>query len=70
MKLTDISSQRAVKSFQKAGFRVIRDRGPHVVLARDGDIITIPRHKRLNPFALKAIIEDSGLTEKEFKELL
>ena len=70
MKFTDVSSQRAVKAFQKAGFLVIRDSGAHVVLVRDSDMITIPRHKRLNPFTLKAIIDDSGLTENEFKDLL
>ena len=70
MKFTDISSQRAVKAFQKAGFSVIRDRGSHIIMARESDIISIPRHKRLNPFTLKAIVEDSGLTEQEFKGLL
>jgi predicted RNA binding protein YcfA (HicA-like mRNA interferase family) len=32
--------------------------------------ITIPDHKRLNPYTLKAIIKDAGLTDEEFKELL
>lgn len=70
MKFTDVSSQRAVKAFRKAGFRVIRDKGKHTVMSNGNDIITIPRHKCLNPFTLKAIIEDSGLTEREFKDLL
>ena len=32
--------------------------------------ITIPSHKRLNPYTLKAIIKDAGLTDDRFKELL
>jgi len=32
--------------------------------------ITIPNHKRLNPYALKAIIKDAGLTDEQFKSLL
>jgi len=32
--------------------------------------LTIPRHKRINPYTLKAIIKDSGLTEEEFKSLI
>lgn len=70
MKFTDVSSQRAVKALQKAGFQVVRDSGPHTVMAKDGDIITIPRHKRLNPYTLKAIIQDAGLSAQEFSELL
>ncbi|MDP1688960.1 MAG: hypothetical protein Q8L47_02410 [bacterium] len=32
--------------------------------------IIIPRHKRLNPYTLKGIIRDAGLTDEEFKSLL
>jgi hypothetical protein len=32
--------------------------------------IPIPDHKRLNPYTLKAIIKDAGLTDEEFKNLL
>ncbi|MBN1445917.1 MAG: type II toxin-antitoxin system HicA family toxin [Candidatus Omnitrophica bacterium] len=32
--------------------------------------ITVPRHKRVNPYTLKAIIKDAGLTDKDFKSLL
>jgi len=32
--------------------------------------IIIPRHNRLNPFTLKGIIRDAGLTDEEFKALL
>ncbi len=32
--------------------------------------IIIPRHKRINPYTLKAIIRDAGLTDEEFKELI
>lgn len=32
--------------------------------------ITIPRHSRINPYTLKSIIRDGGLTDVEFKKLL
>jgi predicted RNA binding protein YcfA (HicA-like mRNA interferase family) len=32
--------------------------------------ITIPNHKRINPYTLKAIIKDAGLTDEDFKKLL
>ena len=32
--------------------------------------ITIPRHNRVNPYTLKGIIRDAGLTDEEFKKLI
>jgi len=32
--------------------------------------LIIPRHNRLNPYTLKAIIRDAGLTDEQFKDLL
>lgn len=69
MLLTDVSSERAVKSFKKAGFKIIRQ-GKHISMAKDRTIIIIPRHKRLNPWTLKTIIKKAGLADSEFKKLL
>jgi len=32
--------------------------------------VIIPRHNRVNPYTLKSIIRDAGLTDEEFEELL
>jgi predicted RNA binding protein YcfA (HicA-like mRNA interferase family) len=32
--------------------------------------ITISDHKRINPYTLKSIIKDAGLTDEDFKKLL
>jgi hypothetical protein len=32
--------------------------------------ITIPHHKRVNPYTLRAIIKDAGLTDEQFKDLI
>ncbi len=32
--------------------------------------ITIPDHNLVNPYTLKTIIKDAGLTDEEFKKLL
>lgn len=70
MLFTDVSSERAVKALEKAGFKIIRNKGKHIVMAKDEDMVTVPRHKRLNSFTLKAIIQDAGLTDQEFSDLL
>ncbi len=67
--LPGIQHQRAVKAFEKAGFRVIRD-GEHISMAKDDRIIIIPRNNPINAFTMAGIIKDAGLTIEEFKELL
>jgi hypothetical protein len=69
MLFTDVSSDRAVSVFKKKDFWII-DGNKHIGMTNGTRKITIPRHKRLNPFTLKGIIRDAGLTDSEFKELL
>jgi len=71
MLFTDVSSERAVRVFTKAGFWIVSTRGAKHIGMTDGTRkVTIPRHGRVNPYTLKGIIRDAGLTDKEFKELL
>ncbi|MDP3993564.1 MAG: type II toxin-antitoxin system HicA family toxin [Candidatus Doudnabacteria bacterium] len=71
MLFTDVSSERAIKAFTKAGFWMSKSHGAkHIGLTNGKRKITIPRHPRLNPYTLKAIIRDAGLTDQEFQELL
>jgi len=68
-KLAGIQHQRAVKAFEKAGFRVIRE-GKHISMVKDDRIIIIPRNNPINAFTMAGIIKDSGLTIEEFNKLL
>lgn len=68
-KLAGIQHQRAVKAFEKVGFRVIRE-GKHISMAKDDRIIIIPRNNPVNAFTMGGIIKDAGLTIEEFKKLL
>ena len=71
MLFTDISSERAIKVFMKAGFWLSKSIGKkHAGMTNGTRKITIPRHTRLNPYTLKGIIRDAGLTDGEFKKLL
>ena len=71
MLFTDISSGRAVTAFKKAGFWISKSRGAkHTGMTNGTRKITIPRHTRLNPYTLKAIVRSAGLTDKEFGDLL
>ncbi len=68
---TDISEERAIRAFQKAGFWILKSHGSkHIVMTDGAHRITIPRHPRVNPYTLKGIIRDAGLRDHEFKKLL
>lgn len=69
MLFTDLSSERLVKALSKIGFKVIKQ-GKHIGMSNGTRKVTIPRHKRLNPYTVQSIIRDAGLTDEEFKELL
>lgn len=71
MLFTDVSSARAIQAFTKAGFWISKTHGKrHTGMTNGTRKLTIPRHARVNPYTLKAIIRDAGLTDEEFKELL
>jgi len=71
MLFTDISAKRAVAAFQKAGFWLAKTFGKkHIGMTNGARKIIIPRAARLNPYTLKGIIRDTGLTDEEFKKLL
>lgn len=69
MLFTDLSSERVVRAFTKKGFRIVT-KGKHIGMSNGTHRITIPEHKRLNPYTLKSIIRDAGLTDEQFKDLL
>jgi predicted RNA binding protein YcfA (HicA-like mRNA interferase family) len=64
-----ISHQRAVKAFQKAGFRVVRQ-GKHISMTDGQRIIIVPRADPINSFTMAGIVKDAGLSIEQFKKLL
>ena len=71
MLFTDISAKRAITAFQKAGFWLAKTFSKkHIGMTNGARKIIIPRATRLNPYTLKGIIRDAGLTDEEFKKLL
>lgn len=70
MLFTDISSQRLIKALMKVGFWISHKHGKHTGMTNGRRKVIIPRHSRLNPYTLKAIIRDAGLTDEEFRDLI
>ena len=67
--LPSINHQRAIKAFEKVGFRIVRQ-GKHITMTDGEHILTNPRANPINSYTMGKIIKGSGLTIVEFKKLL
>lgn len=67
-----ISGFKAVKAFQKAGWKIVRQRGSHIILVKKGMITTlsVPNHKTLDRGTLRSLIRKAEMTVEEFLEYL
>ena len=68
-KLPDIPHLNAVRAFEKAGFKVVRQ-GKHIVMSDGRRILTIPRHNPVNAYTMGGLVQDAGLSIDQFKKLL
>jgi len=68
-RIPGISSDLAVRTFKKLGYRVIRQ-GKHVIMSDGVTRLVIPRHSPINAYTMGAIASDAGLTPAEFKNML
>jgi predicted RNA binding protein YcfA (HicA-like mRNA interferase family) len=61
-----------VKTFEKLGWEVARQRGSHIILTKEGHIATlsVPNHSEVARGTLRSLIARSGITVEEFLEAL
>lgn len=70
-RLAGISGRKAVAAFCRAGFKIDRQKGSHVILVKPNEpTLVIPFHRSVAPFLLRTQIRRAGLTEEEFLDLL
>lgn len=70
--LPRISGRECAAALGKAGFRLKRQEGSHMVLRQDEPFgqLVVPDHKELDRGTLRAIIRQAGLSVDEFVALL
>jgi len=68
-KLPGIPHIQAIRAFEKARCRVVRE-GKHTVMSDGRRILTIPRHSPVNAFTMGGIVRDAGLSIDESNKLL
>lgn len=71
-KLPVVSGREAVQAFRRAGWILVRWRGSHMMLTKEGEeaTLSIPDHLELGHGLLRALIRDARLTVDQFVKLL
>lgn len=72
-RLPRVTAEQTIRALKRAGWEERRQRGSHLHLvhAVHGGRVTVPRHRgTMRLKTLEAILEQSGLTVSNFKELL
>jgi len=69
-KLPLLSWREIVKVLVKVGFKIVRQKGSHLILAKNENVVPIPKHDEIKRGLLIEIIAEAGLTKEEFLKLL
>ena len=66
-KLANISGKSAVKAFLKFGYIHVHTSGDHAILQKlDAPTLSIPLHKEVAPFLLKAQVKKANIKLEDF----
>ena len=70
--LPTLSGREVVKAFARANWRMVRQRGSHMIMVKDGHMATlsVPDHREVAKGTLRSLIRSSGLTVDEFVALV
>jgi predicted RNA binding protein YcfA (HicA-like mRNA interferase family) len=69
-KLPSVSGKKLIRALGKLGFVVIRQKGSHVILQRESNLITVPLHDPIKKSTLNAILKQADVTLEELLECL
>jgi predicted RNA binding protein YcfA (HicA-like mRNA interferase family) len=69
--LPTLSGRDVVKVFARHDWQMVRQRGSHMILVKDGHMATlsVPDHREVAKGTLRGLIRSSGLTVEEFAAL-
>ncbi len=69
-KLPSVTGRKIIRSLNKLGFIIVRQRGSHVFMQREDTTVTVPLHDPVKKTTLKSILNQAGVSLKEFLENL
>ena len=71
-KLPAASGAEVVRAFESLGWEVVRRRGSHVILVKDGEMasLSVPDHNEVAKGTLRSLIREAAVTVAEFTSAL
>lgn len=71
-KLPVASGAEVVRAFESLGWEVVRRRGSHVILVKEGEMasLSVPDHNEVAKGTLRSLIREAGVTVAEFTSAL
>ena len=69
--LPTLSGCDVVKAFGRDGWQMVRQRGSHMILVKEGHMasLSVPDHREIAKGTLRSLIRSSGLTVEQFVAL-
>ena len=67
-----LKPREVIKTFERLGWEVARQRGSHIILTREGHpaTLSVPDHAHVAKGTLRSLIARAGLTVDEFLSML
>ena len=67
-----LSGKEIVKIFESLGWEVSRQRGSHIIMTKQGKIVTlsVPNHREVARGTLRSLIRSANLTIEEFSKAI
>jgi predicted RNA binding protein YcfA (HicA-like mRNA interferase family) len=65
-RMAQLVAARLIRALLRLGWLKVRQKGSHVVLTKDGRVLTVPVHPVLKEGTARAILTQAGVTEDEF----
>ena len=71
-KVPVLKPKDVIKAFENFGWKVVRSKGSHIIMIKEGSISTlsIPKHKEIARGTLRKLIKSSGISLGDFVKAL
>lgn len=67
-KLPVVSGAEAVRTLERLGFAVTRQRGSHIMMRRGSSGCVVPNHRELKIGTLVGLLKQAGISPEEFMD--
>jgi predicted RNA binding protein YcfA (HicA-like mRNA interferase family) len=64
--LPHVSGAEVIRTLEKLGFIVARQKGSHVVLRRGSSGCVVPNHREIKVGTLSGVLKQAGVSKEEF----